>query len=294
MTPIAPALSLLRSPWIATFQRLLSSVDEDLIIVCPFVKRFATERILAQLESRNVQGSTRLRLVTDLRPESALGGSMDLGAISELGRRIAGFELTHLPSVHAKVYVADRKMAIITSGNLTEPGLSGNVEYGIALSEGPVVSEIRSDVESYATLGAEVPVEDVAALSEEMLELTKLFQRAERSVRAQARRAFRDKLESTRFRLLRHRAKGKTTHAIFSDTIRFLLAKGPLRTDELHPMIQLIHPDLCDDSVDRVIDGVHFGKKWKHYVRNAQQYLKRHGEIRFDGSRWHLQNGGAS
>lgn len=61
-----------------------------------------------------------------------------------------------------------------------------------------------------------------------------------------------------------------------------------LRTEELHPLIQLLHPDLCDDSVDRVIDGVHFDKKWKHCVRNAQQYLKRNGEIQFDGSRWHL------
>jgi hypothetical protein len=36
---------------------------------------------------------------------------------------------------------------------------------------------------------------------------------------------------------------------------------------------------------------VHFGKKWKHYVRNAQQYLKTHGEIRFDGSCWHMTQG---
>ncbi len=161
-------------------------------------------------------------------------------------------------------------------------------EYGIALAETGVVSEIRSDIESYAKLGATVPVKDVVVLSEEMQELRKLFQRAERSVRAQARRMFRQKLESTHLRLLRYRTTGKTTHAMFADTIRFLLAKGPLRTEELHPLVQLLQPDLCDDSVDRVIDGVHFGKKWKHHVRNAQQSLKRNGEISFAGSRWRL------
>jgi len=288
MNPSPSGVSLLRSPWIASFRKLLSLVDEHLIIACPFVKRFATECILAQIEQRKVRQSVRLLLVTDLRPECALGGSMDLSAIAELGRKVPGFELTHLPSVHAKVYVADRKMAIVTSGNLTRPGLSGNVEYGIALVEEAMIREVRSDIESYATLGAKISVEEVAALSEEMVELSKLFQGAQRSVREQARRAFKQKLESTRLRLLRHRARGKTTHAIFSDTIRFLLAKGPLRTDELHPLVQLTHPDLCDDSIDRVIDGVHFGKKWKHHVRNAQQFLKRHGEIQFDGSRWHL------
>ncbi len=288
MTLNHPEVSLLRSPWIGGFQKLLSLADEDLIIACPFVKRFATDCIIAEIGGREIRESLRLLLITDLRPESTLSGAMDLEALGELGSEVPGFVLTHLPSTHAKVYIADRKMAIVTSGNLTEPGLSGNVEYGIALSESGIVSEIRSDIESYAKLGATVPAKDVAALSEEMQELRKLFQRAEKSIRAQARRAFREKLESTHLKLLRYRATGKTTHAIFADTIRFLLAKGPLRTEELHPLVQLLQPDLCDDSVDRVIDGVHFGKKWKHHVRNAQQSLKRNGEIRFDGSRWHL------
>jgi phosphatidylserine/phosphatidylglycerophosphate/cardiolipin synthase-like enzyme len=288
MTPRREAVSLVRGPWTEGFQRLLSHVDENLLIACPFIKQFATERILAELDKRQVRDTVQLRVITDLRPESVLAGSMDLDALSHLGSNIPGFELTHLPSVHAKVYVADSKMAIVTSGNLTRPGLSGNVEYGVALTDERTVGEVRSDLENYATLGAKISMADVAALSVEMAELRDLFQREQTSVRDRARRAFKEKLELTHVRLLRHRIKGKTTHAIFSEAIRFLLAKGPMRTEELHPLVQLLHPDLCDDSVDRVIDGQHFGKKWKHYVRNAQQYLKRHGEIRFDGSRWHM------
>jgi hypothetical protein len=30
-------------------------------------------------------------------------------------------------------------------------------------------------------------------------------------------------------------------------------------TVELHKFIQELHPDLCDDSVDRVFDGENFG-----------------------------------
>jgi hypothetical protein len=288
MTLNHPEVFLLRSPWIGGFKKLLSLADEDLVIACPFVKRFATDCIIAEITRREIRESLRLLLITDLRPESTLAGAMDLDALGELGSKMPGFVLTHLPSTHAKVYIADRKMAVVTSGNLTGPGLSGNVEYGIALAETGVVSEIRSDIEGYAKLGATVPVKDVAVFSGEMQELRKLFQRAEKSVRAQARRMFKQKLEATHLRLLRYRATGKTTHAIFADTIRFLLAKGPIQTEELHPLVQLLQPDLCDDSVDRVIDGVHFGKKWKYYVRNAQQSLKRNGEISFDGSRWHL------
>jgi hypothetical protein len=49
-----------------------------------------------------------------------------------------------------------------------------------------------------------------------------------------------------------------------------------------------MHPDLCDDKLDRVIGGVNFGKKWKHLVRSAQQALKREGCIALDGSKWRL------
>jgi phospholipase D-like protein len=290
MTSANEAVSLVRGPWTESLQKLVSLVDQNLLISCPFVKRFGTERILAQLDQRHLRESVRLCLITDLRPESTLAGSMDLQALCELGRNVPGFELTHLPSVHAKVYVADFKMAIVTSGNLTEPGLRGNVEYGVAIADKTLVSEVRSDLEGYASLGARVSVEDVATLSAEMEDLKALFQQAERSIRTQARRAIREMLASAHLRVLRHRAKGKTTHAIFADTIRFLLKRGPMRTGQLHPLIQLLHPDLCDDSVDRVIEDVHFGKKWKHYVRNAQQYLKRTGEIEFDESRWHLMS----
>lgn len=195
MTSDAQPVSLVRSPWTETLKNLISLADEHLFIVSPYVKRSATELMLKQLDQRGCRESLRISLITDLRPESTLAGSMDLDAIVEIGRSVPGFELTHLPSVHAKVYVADSRMAIVTSGNLTEAGLRGNVEYGVALSEEGIVKEVRSDFESYASLGARVSIEDVAALSAETEDLKTLFQRAERSLRDRARRAFEEKLE---------------------------------------------------------------------------------------------------
>jgi hypothetical protein len=90
--------------------------------------------------------------------------------------------------------------------------------------------------------------------------------------------------------LLKNRIKGgKTINAIFSDTILYLLKqKGLLTTKELHPFIQSIHPDICNDSIDRVINGQHFGKKWKHLVRDAQQSLKKQGLIYLENEKWYL------
>jgi hypothetical protein len=78
-------------------------------------------------------------------------------------------------------------------------------------------------------------------------------------------------------------------HTVFARTIAFLLRRqGPLTTQQLHPLVQQLHPDLCDDRVDRVIDGKRFGKKWKHAVRTAQQQLKKAGAVALVDGYWRL------
>ncbi len=47
-------------------------------------------------------------------------------------------------------------------------------------------------------------------------------------------------------------------------------------------------PDLRDDRTGLVISGQHFGKKWKHIVRNAQVFLRRKGAIQLIGKEWHV------
>jgi phosphatidylserine/phosphatidylglycerophosphate/cardiolipin synthase-like enzyme len=271
-----------------TFLRLISTVQDDLLLISPFIKIQSTEQLLSGLQKRGMAERVRVSILTNLRPESALNGSMDLEALLKLSRNLPQFELTHLPSLHAKVYVADSRMAVVTSGNLTPPGISGNLEYGVAFVDEQTVRQIRHDFEGYALLGARIQSRDIEVLVRETSELIDAFKRAERSIRTEARRAFREKLRAAHVQLLRHRARGTTTQSILSDTILFLLERAPLRTTELHPLIQRLHPDICDDSIDRVIDGVNFGKRWKHYVRNAQQFLKRTGRIHYDGERWRL------
>jgi hypothetical protein len=124
-------------------------------------------------------------------------------------------------------------------------------------------------------------------LAEATQDLKAVRQQADQSINAKLKAVFEQRTEVAKVELLKVRAKDKTTHSIFCDTILYLLEqKGALSTTELHPLIQQIHPDICDDTIDRVIDGVHFGKKWKHHVRNAQVGLRRKGLIASDGQRW--------
>jgi hypothetical protein len=226
--------------------------------------------------------------ITNIKPASVLAGSLELDGLADMGRRFTHFRLFHMPSLHAKVYVADHERAIVTSGNLTEGGLIGNCEYGIVLRDTAQVKEIRSDFEGYARLGALISIEEAANLASDLLRLRGLYQATERKVIREAGGLFRKKLLETQEKVLQFRARGTSTHAIFCNTVEYLLSKSPLRTIEMHPLVQQMHPDICDDHIDRVIDGVNFGKKWKHHVRTAQQALKRAHKIEFDGEKWHL------
>jgi hypothetical protein len=148
--------------------------------------------------------------------------------------------------------------------------------------------EVRHDFENYSRLGAKVGTADLQIIIRESVELRDAFTKAERSIRSDARRALAERIEAVHVQLLKQRVKGKTVHSILADTILFLLVSGPLSTREIHPLIQELHPDICDDAVDRVIAGVHFGKRWKHEVRTAQAFLRRKGLIRRDGTHWRL------
>jgi len=280
--------SLIKSPWAAQLGELLSLAQQDLLLSCPFITRSTAAWIGRCLALSGVLENLHITCLTNIRPESVLGGSLDLDGIADLGRMSNHFQLFHMPSLHAKVYVADNRCAIVTSANLTEGGLRGNCEYGIALHDPAKVAEIRKDFEGYSRLGAVVSVDEAAALAQDLYKLQGPYKASERKVLKEAGTIFRKRLREAQEKVLRFRARGKSTHAMFCDTIEYLLSKGPLRTVELHPLIQRMHPDICDDSIDRIIDGFNFGKRWKHHVRTAQQALKRAGKIAYNGEEWYL------
>lgn len=273
---------------------VVEEAEDHLLICSPYVSCHGTDFINSRL-SRKLRDSGRLTFVTDLSPVNVAQGSTDPNSLYSLSGLVPRFAVMHLPRLHAKVYVSDTKRAIITSGNLTAGGLMLNYEYGIQLTEPGVVEEVRRDVMNYADLGALVGVEQLLSYCQAAEKVRAAFQRQQNS----AARALRQEFERTRRvaedELIRMRLAGGAMHTVFAKTVLYLLQRhGPLRTEQIHGMIESIHPDLCDNSVDRVIDGKNFGKKWKHAVRTAQQNLKHKGLIELRNDRWALLTGAAS
>lgn len=278
--------------WQDAFERLVTNVEGSALLASPYITAEPVERLIQILQDRGVASQVRLSVLTDLSVTNVLRGSTDPYALVLLLDALPHTQITYLPRLHAKVYIADENEAIVSSANLTVHGLSLNYEYGVRITDSDSVRRIREDLLEYAGLGNIVPRLEIERLAQTARDLRELSQRIEREARRTLQEEFRRRLGEAETELMEIRASGRTTNGIFADTIIYLLRKhGAMRTVELHPLIQQLHPDLCDDSIDRVIKGVHFGKKWKHYVRNAQQCLKQRGIIDFDGSRWYLIHG---
>lgn len=276
------------SPWRLRFSELLASARRDLIIACPFIKTPEAQWVCERLTAAGSISRLRLRVMTDVRADSVLNGSLDVEALCILAGVVPNSTVVNLPRLHAKVYVADEQLAIVGSGNLTPAGLDSNFEYGVALTDPAVVHQVRGDLEAYARVGNELAPQALTDLASVATGLADEYQRLQRSTSASLRKRFNRTLRSAEYEFLRAQVGSRSANSLFSEALVYVLRKGPLTTRELHPAVQRLLPDLCDDNVDRVINGEHFGKRWKHAVRSAQQHLKRNGVISFDGRRWSL------
>ena len=222
----------------------------------------------------------KITFLTDFSPSNICGGAAQPAALVPLQNQMRRLDIVHLPKLHAKVYVADKARAIVTSGNLTAGGLVHNHEYGVLIESEENITRIREDIVELAALGTSVTGERLRIYAQLAEDLVGKYERKLTMARRQMSEEFEQAFRNAEDELISFRLAGGPITTVFEKTVIYLLRKhGSLSTQQMHPMIKAIHPDLCDDSVDRIINGQHFGKKWKHAVRRVQSHLKDRGEI---------------
>jgi len=276
--------------WKDEFIDIISKTKEELFISSPFIN-IEGVKILSNCFLKKT--SINISLLTNLTSQNIINRITEPSALLELYKLFDQVKISSLGKLHAKVYIVDNEIGIITSANLTSGGLINNFEYGILIEDKNVISTIKKDMLEYFFLGNifdKILLEKINKESEKLYRIKNEMDNFIENTRVA--QLLKEATEIIDFNLLKSRIReGKTINAIFSDTVLYILKKrGPLSTKELHPLIQLIHPDICDDSIDRVIEGQHFGKKWKHSVRNAQKFLKEKGLIYLKDGEWHLTN----
>jgi phosphatidylserine/phosphatidylglycerophosphate/cardiolipin synthase-like enzyme len=281
-------IELLQKNWRHQLSSIIKEAKEEVFISSPYATIEGANFILNQV-SDTVRQKGKFIFLSNLSPQNITQGSTDSRAFEVLRSNIANFSLWHLPNLHAKVYVSDKRKAIITSGNLTAGGLFNNFEYGVQIDSLENSTKVYDDIFSYSQLGSNIDKETLLTYISISQEIKETYKKQQASTKESVTKRFNELFRKAEDELVKERLNVGAVHNIFSKTILYILKKyGGMATEQLHLYVQQIHPDLCDDSIDRVIDGKHYGKKWKHYVRNSQQHLKSKGLIELANGTWNL------
>jgi len=273
--------------WSHQLNTLLHEAKQNIILCTPFITQSGVNLIADALTSSSHNKSVSTTIITNISLRAVINGATEPAAVRNLAKQTNSDHIHHVPGLHAKIYIIDNHHAIITSGNLTAGGLIRNYEYGLEIDDPNIITNIRKDILAYARLGATMNDETLDKLTKLTHAVKKAAQVKLDSATSKACLAYENAVTQTENHLLRQRVAGKPIHTIFAQTIEYILKKsGPLPTTQIHQQIAEIHPDLCDNAIDRVIDGIHFGKKWKHAVRTAQQSLKKQNKITLNNGLW--------
>lgn len=243
-------------------------------------------KIIIKHFSESFKKNGRFTFLTNFSPSNIIQGSNNPKVFDALSSELNNLSIWHLPKLHAKVYISDQTKSIITSGNLTNGGLFSNFEYGVQVNNSIETQKIYQDINQYCQLGSLIDSKTLNSLVDISSQISKsvLKQRNPVSVEIE------NLLNSAQNELIKDRLNVGAIHNVFSKSILYILERNPLglKTEDIHLEIQEIHPDLCDDKIDRIIDGKSFGKKWKHAIRTSQQHLKKNRKIFLENDKWRI------
>jgi HKD family nuclease len=275
-------LDLIHSPFKPAFEEFAKSITSECLICSPYITFGPVKMLVHAITEKKRPENVRINVLTDISLRTLVQGATDISALLYLFENHHNVSVTYLPRIHAKVYISDKSSAIVTSANFTDGGQTKNFEYGIRINDSAAVQRIQNDIDGYKNLGANVTSTQLKEIQGQVENIRKTIQVEQKTITQKIRLESHKLERDVEDNLIRVRVKHKSINSIFSETILYLLSQKPMSTEELHFLVKDIHIDLCDDTLDRIIDGKHFGKLWKHQVRNAQVTLKKAGLIVYD------------
>jgi phosphatidylserine/phosphatidylglycerophosphate/cardiolipin synthase-like enzyme len=279
-------LNTLQRGWSDKLAQLVSSTKSELIISSPFVSetgvRFIIDNLTDEFKNKGL-----IRFVTNLSRNNMRQGVTNPSAFRKLFENVRLVQMFHLPRLHAKVYIRDNVEAIVTSGNLTNNGLFSNFEYGVCVNDRNEVSTIKNDITDYSNIGTLLNLEDIITYG-------KLFDKVEQLRNAHEKQYVSNQqlvhaINQADDELIKLKLADGKIHPIFEQTILYLLKKyGALEQTAINKLIKDIHPELCGNE-NRIINGVTFGKKWKHIARTSMQNLVRKNLVQHTDEKWDIK-----
>lgn len=131
-------MNVLKTPWKKDLLELVNQSKKSVKITSPFITRDVCADVLEIKKP-----TTTFELITSFKLKSIYSGFLDLRALEDILVK-KGIIKNH-SKLHAKVYLFDEEIAIVTSANLTYGGIIKNYEYGVLIDERSLVSTIAND-----------------------------------------------------------------------------------------------------------------------------------------------------
>ncbi len=126
---------LVDAGWNEVLDNALCVDNSDLRIVCPFIKKRATERLLKRGKPATIQVITRFNLGDFY---AGVSDTTALRLLLDNGAKIRGVR-----NLHAKLYLFGGSSVIVTSANLSEAALLRNHEFGFVAENREIITRCR-------------------------------------------------------------------------------------------------------------------------------------------------------
>ena len=131
-------MDIIISPTEKWLSEKIRQCENELLVSSPYIN-WGFNKLLDCLPDYSM-----LNILTRTNVKDFARGSSCIKSVSSLASK--GAVIRSLSNLHAKVYVIDKKSALITSANATFSGLDKNIECGIAIDDLNYVSDIRDRV----------------------------------------------------------------------------------------------------------------------------------------------------
>lgn len=134
-------MQIINLPWRIKFEEFVASARNELRIAAPYYSEEIIRTILNRSKATHKYFLLRL----------SDGGIRDRVQSTEAVRLLQrhACKVKFAKDLHAKILIADRSQAIVTSSNLTNPGLSKNAEVGVLVDEPKAVRAVLSAFEKW-------------------------------------------------------------------------------------------------------------------------------------------------
>lgn len=122
---------LIDSGWDRVLDEAVEKDNSNLRIVCPFIKKRVTERLLQCGRPHS------LHVITRFNQRDFCNGVSDTSALRLLLEK--GAKIRGIRNLHAKLYLFGQSRVIVTSANLTQAALLRNHEFGFVADDGEII-----------------------------------------------------------------------------------------------------------------------------------------------------------